>query len=723
MEPVKNRWLSWFVALLLVASASGAALGDVASPVDRVDIRAAGGGISEVIVRFLWPITLRSRPAAERGRSLQVELGFVPGGGALAGNSAMPPWRSSGDPAARGVYDAIRLDGALDSATLSMDLAGDYPFEVRRGADARSLVITVHHAPAGAPTARTPLPPVPRDVPVASAAARSKTVTEADRALAAGEMDRAIALYSKAAADPESPDAVEALEKLGVARERKGQLAQAKVVYQDYLRRYSESPDRARVAQRLEALLAIDRTVASRVGDTTPRKAARAPDWQVFGAWSQYYRYADQSIDRRGSQWFYGSEDYTAQSDLLSRLDTRARHLGPTWGVDARLGAGYLWDFRNGGDAGGARGSKTLLADANVEFTHLSSDITARIGRQYSSTDGVLGRFDGARVGLPIGGGWRVNVLGGRPVDLIYDTSVDDSDRYFYGASLNYRPEESGWEYGVFAMEQRIDGIEDRQAVGGELRYAAAGRSLFTLVDYDAGYAQLNTLLLIGNLTLDAGTMLGATVDYRESPVLTTRNALIGQPVNSIHDLLRDYSESEIRGLAEARTAGSHAMTLSLTQPLDERYQVYASVSEFEYGSTQTAGGVDGYEGTGAEYGYDLQFIASNLWLANDSHIFSLRYYDGHNSERAGLGINARYRIRETWRIQPRLWLERRESKRDGSDQWALRPSLRIEYQWRRRYHLELELGRDWSMRNIPLYGDEELSSNFYLLSYRVDFE
>ena len=104
---MKNAMLR--ILLLLVFAQAG--LADVASPVDRVDVRAAGPGVTQVIVRFLWPVTLRSHTPREHGRNLEVELGFVPGAGALAANAVLPPWRSGSDPAARGIYESMRLDG------------------------------------------------------------------------------------------------------------------------------------------------------------------------------------------------------------------------------------------------------------------------------------------------------------------------------------------------------------------------------------------------------------------------------------------------------------------------------------------------------------------------------------------------------------------------------------------------------------------------------------
>jgi len=59
---------------------------------------------------------------------------------------------------------------------------------------------------------------------------------------------------------------------------------------------------------------------------------------------------------------------------------------------------------------------------------------------------------------------------------------------------------------------------------------------------------------------------VNATVDFRESPILTTYNAIQGQGVDSI-DALRDrYSVDEIRQLAEDRTASSHSYTVGATK-------------------------------------------------------------------------------------------------------------------------------------------------------------
>jgi hypothetical protein len=549
----------------------------------------------------------------------------------------------------------------------------------------------------------------------------SGLLTEANQAFSDANYNRAVALYTKILAQEENQDTAYALEYLGLARERKNQLAHAKAVYSDYLRRYPEGDDYNRVNQRLQALLSIGREPVLRQIADNGRNSDRSA-WTIYGSSSSTYRYADISIDRNGDRGFDRSDDYSTQSDLLSRLDITARTSGSEWALETRVGGGYLHDFFDEDDPGGRHGDDVLLSELSVEVSHRASDTVLRAGRQYSSGDGVLGRFDGLRAEIPIAQNWQINLVGGRPVDLVTDTSVDSSERWFYGASADYSPEDSNWNYTAFATEGRIDGVLDRQAVGAELRYFSENNSLFALVDYDTNYQQLNTFMLIGNLTFPNGTALGATADYRQSPLLTTRNALIGQQADSIDELSKLYSDDEIMQLAEDRTADSHNITLSLTQPLGESSRLYFAVSEFDYGDTQTSGGVEGYEGTGSEYSYEIQLITSNLIQKNDTHVFRLRYFDGTRTQRTGFGINSRVLLGDHWRLQPRIWVEYRDNASNGSSQWSIRPSVRMQYTWARRYHFELEYGRDWSRRDIPLLGDEDVSGNYFLSSYRVDF-
>ena len=54
------------------------------------------------------------------------------------------------------------------------------------------------------------------------------------------------------------------------------------------------------------------------------------------------------------------------------------------------------------------------------------------------------------------------------------------------------------------------------------------------MIDYDIFYHSLNTASLLGTLQLPARWNVSFDAERRNSPVLTTRNALIGQPFTDL---------------------------------------------------------------------------------------------------------------------------------------------------------------------------------------------
>jgi len=139
-----------------------------------------------------------------------------------------------------------------------------------------------------------------------------------------------------------------------------------------------------------------------------------------------------------------------------------------------------------------------------------------------------------------------------------------------------------GWDFVAFIIEQQVDSMLDRRSVGGEARYFDPVKSLLSYVDYDISYNQLNTLLLLGNWNLPNEVTLNATVDIRESPILTTYNAIQGQGVETIDELRDRFSEDAIRQLAEDRTASSRSYTVGATKQLNETFQITGDVTMSE---------------------------------------------------------------------------------------------------------------------------------------------
>lgn len=774
--PLLSRVRLWIriliVGLALGAGAVRAQPGE--SVIDRAEVKMFDG-YANIEIHFNAPINIESFAPLTHGKLLLVSVA-LPNGLTLDQRTRVgaTEWMASAPANAANLYEYLRFDRmTASSGRLNLKFTADLNYSVYKSSDSRSVVIAVitDNLPARrqekvASTA-LPLPPPPvpvapvevhrqledaalaprakLEVPVtpsvsapialpeslATKAAPVATPTvptasddpldalleEARQAMTKKDFDRAIALYTKISEHRDAPQAREALEFLGVARERKRQLAHAKAAYEDYLVRYPKGDGSDRVRQRLLALLALNQAPqSSRVAT-----AKNQPEgWQYFGSFSQYYRHADLTVKRSGDPRFTQTESLTAASALISRVDLNARLRSEDWDMRARFGGGYLADFLQRENT---VSSYSMLSDAYVDMRQRSSDISARIGRQYSSTGGVLGRFNGAVVGMPVGSIYRLNVVAGVPVDLTRNMTVDDTNRYFYGANVDIAPKGSRWQYNVFALQQQIDSLVDRRDIGSEVRYYGEGKSLFVRGDYDTSFSEIGSAMLIGNWNATPSTTLNLSLDYRYNPLLSTRNALIGQiGITSITDLKKVFSEKEIHQLAMDRSQRSHYSTLSVTQQLGHDLQFYGSVSQFYYADMPASGGVPELPGSGNEYDYDAELIASNLWLENDSTTFGVRYYDGTTISRTAVGVDARYLIKNKFRINPRLWIEQRKNQQDGSLQWVYRPALRLEYSWTPHLHVDFEMSTDLSKQDIPSAGSEDITGNYAELGYWYDF-
>jgi hypothetical protein len=230
-------------------------------------------------------------------------------------------------------------------------------------------------------------------------------------------------------------------------------------------------------------------------------------------------------------------------------------------------------------------------------------------------------------------------------------------------------------------------------------------------------------LIFLGTWTFPDRTTLNATVDYRNSPILTTTNALQGQTVRDIDELLESLSEDQIRALAEDRTAEYTTVSLGASHPFSERIQVSGDVTVTNLSDSEASGGVEAIPGTGNEYIYNLQLIGSDVIKSGDIAIGGLRYSNLDAADIYSFSLNTRYPVNSKWRINPRVRVDYRENSRDDSTQWIGVPSLRMDYRLSRRYRFELEGGAEWSSRKLPdLPNDEDTSSYFVSAGYRIDF-
>ena len=284
--------------------------------------------------------------------------------------------------------------------------------------------------------------------------------------------------------------------------------------------------------------------------------------------------------------------------------------------------------------------------------------------------------------------------------------------------SGRYGPVGSNLELGTFFLQQNIEGITDRQAVGGEFRYSGPRRNLWGMMEYDTSFAEIGSVFVQGSWRLPSKFAVSGLVDRRRSPFLSTGSALVGQPVADFAELMLLYSEEELRQLALDRSAASTTVTLGISGPLSPRFQINLNATETMLDSTVESGGVAAIPATSYRY-LSSDLVASGLVKQGDVSILGVRYTDSDSTRVWSLNLDTRYPLTRALRVNPRLRVDYRRIKSDSSNEWILSPGLRMQYRWGRRVRVDFEAGKRYASRALT-DTDIDRESYFVTMGYQV---
>src|SRR3984893_3514703 len=543
-------------------------------------------------------------------------------------------------------------------------------------------------------------------------AAIKRMLAEVRAAMGSRDYPKAISLLTKLQRQPEFPERAHAQELLGLARERAGQLAHAKAEYEEYLRRYPHGEAAERVATRLRLLRAASAKIQGGGLGTGSNRA-----WQINGGVAQMFRYDNtrynSGTSTPGAPDLANSRQTTRQNALYNDIDALVRHRGENIDLMMRLSAGYTKQF-----ATDAFGDYKRVSLASIELNDRPLGLLARVGRQVRYQDGILGTFDGLFLSYRLHPGWILNAAAGYPVEQT-NASVRTRER-FESLALAYAPPGRHWDGSVFVAAQQFDGVRDRRAAGFEARYLTLHTALVAFADYDVSFKSLNVATLLGTLQLPGRWIVSMDVERRNSPVLTTRNALIGQPVENLAQLEQSFTLQEIYQLARDRTPATDDYTVTATAPLGERFHFAATVAATRIGATPASGGVTAEPSTGLDLTYQAQLYGSSLWRSGDFNILTFTYGDTEVGKIEALSVSSRFPIGGAWRLGPRLSVDHTDIVSDGSTQFTVLPSLLVDYQ-RGRKLLQLEVGGQTGRRNATQ--QTENTRRYYVsAAYRISF-
>jgi len=348
----------------------------------------------------------------------------------------------------------------------------------------------------------------------------------------------------------------------------------------------------------------------------------------------------------------------------------------------------------------------------------INNNVNGRIGRQSSSKGGILGRFDGLDMGYQVSDWFKINMATGYQVTSVYKSA--DTDAFFRGVRADFGTFFNAWDFSLYYIKQDEGDIVGREAVGTEFRFFHPRGSLFGLIDRDIMFDITNTILLNGSLTITKDTSLNATVDIRQSPILTARNALQGQPYLSVEEMLTAFTEEQILQIAQDRTARTKTYIIGLSHAFTEKYTLNMDLTSTSTEATETSAGIDAYPATGPDYYFNTQLIGTSIFKDNDTNIVGISASDTETVTSQAVLWNYRVPVSRNLRINPRLSVAKRDNI-DGSTQSVYGVSYKMDYRWGRNTTLDLELNTETSDKTL-VTGEEKNKVYFINVGYQHNF-
>jgi hypothetical protein len=491
----------------------------------------------------------------------------------------------------------------------------------------------------------------------------------------------------------------QALEMLGVARERQGKFAQSISIYNEFLLRYPKSKLKEKVNNRLIGLKTMRLEPKKRLSKYKSKRNDHS--WTTFGSFSQYYRKDVINEEALGTQ--------TQNSSLLSDVNVFARKNTAHSRIELRFDAGINNDLLE--DA-----SENRVSRATISYHDKIANYKVVSGRQSRTAKGVFGRYDGI-VLTQYNDSINYSIFTGSPVLSSRDSMNTNSQ--FIGGSINFRFLDN-ITTDIYLVQQDIDGLTGRQAIGSEVQYINDKGFFFGILDYDIFYSDLNNLTLISNYRYDEQWSFNVTFDYRNAPFLTTLNALQGQGVETIEELKASFSSNDIYSLAQDRTSKSTNLFFSSNYQIDTGKQINVSISLNSTKATKSSSAVLATPTSNNLY-LSTDYTLKNYFDLNDYTTIGARLSQSTTSETFSIHTRTQFYDDQKIRYQPRFNIDYRLNKNTDLKQWILKPSLKINYKLNKTISFEGKLGFEFSDFNLP--DQDKQSSYSVFVGYLYQFD
>ena len=566
------------------------------------------------------------------------------------------------------------------------------------------------------------------------------------KALNAGENEKALQILNALLNLPPNKQSQGAQEWVGVARQRNREHVKAKAEYELYLKLYPEGEEAVRVRQRLATL---EETVNQLAQAKTGRSTKKRDEMRVYGSLYSYYYggYSQTTITDKvvNSTTTINNQD---QSLLQSAFDVTGRYRKDEYDNKLVVRGTQSYDLLATSDT--RRNVSRLRA---LYYEHSSQDsYLVRVGRQPGNQGGILDfRFDGAWVRYTaVPQFLNVNLLAGQPRQFSLTSNFVPDDprnfradlkRYFYGVNVDIGPIGQAWNGNLYFINQMVNGVVDRRAVGTEIRYAENGKNAFSLIDYDVSYNVLNVAMLNGTWVTE-GTTYTLLADHRKTPYLQTSNALFGTP-NATLQTINTTNESLLREQAKAVTATSDLFLAGVLHAVTKDWQLGGDVRLNRISgtgatncliilpgtsilfldpnaATDSACSLQALPGTGNIWTYTAQVIGANFPFENTTFVGNASYITSPAYRGQSLTLNSLARLGPQLQFDTFVLLYHQKDS-FNVELYRVTPTVRMNYRFFDNWTFEASAGLEKTRTSSSTQKDST-SRQFFFFGLRWDF-
>ena len=694
-------------------------------------------GRGALAIQFNYPINVLAMSPRSQGQLLTLDLQLMNQN--VNDEMFKPQWLGRNQQNSEQLYEYIRLERTSNNrASLEIKFQKVANFRVQRTRDSKKLVISTD-IPANAQVAGNGIiEPTPSNASInrasdpISLAATEALMEQAKRSMISLNYGSAAQSYQQVVEQGAAEYGPRALEFLGVALEKQGKNQEAQQAYSQFLDRYPSDDGVPRVKQRLAGVRSLNEEPNEQRREVKDVADQNDSKWKFFGTFSEFYRYSSVSVDDEDSD--------VRESAFFTDGDINAMYRTDRWDIKARFSGGLITDVSGDTDDDGIDGigfDDSAVEEKDTRVSHFYADLanrtsgySVRLGRQHSAKGGVLGTFDGVNAQLGVNDWLKINGVAGFQADSPYDTTIE-SDYYFFGAGADIIPSDWGLAMSAYFLIQSFNEIDDRQVIGGELRYQRNNLSLFSLIDYDLLFEELNAFTLISSWTAPTQTQFTFSVDQRRSPALARRNATIGQDENlTVFDLINGgASEDDVQALALDNTSENSVITFSVSHPFAKRFQLISDLTLTSFTAGDNLVEDDPLGNTGDQTSLGTQLIVSRLISDRDVNTFGFRYIDQENFQIFRTSYDGKFSFQSVRGLTVRPGFDF-DVRTDGGEntgqeeisQFIFVPSIRADMTFLKRHHVEVELGLELISRDFEDEDETQDENGFFgAIGYWLD--